>query len=103
MGSLAAVFYAVQMLSGIYRNKRDFHDTAYGGMAAGALLGVSCKGQIALFSLGARSLHGTAYGGMATAALLGFSCEGHLICLSGAQCPYHTSPRAWPPAAPLRF
>lgn len=41
MGGLAAVFYAVQMLSGIYRNKRDFHDTAYGGMAAGALLGFS--------------------------------------------------------------
>lgn len=43
MGGLAAVFYAVQMLSGIYRNQRDFHNTAYGGMAAGALLGLSCE------------------------------------------------------------
>ncbi|GAB4814544.1 hypothetical protein N2152v2_001590 [Parachlorella kessleri] len=41
VGGLAAVFYAVQMLSGIYRSRHDFHDTAYGGMAAGALLGYS--------------------------------------------------------------
>ena len=33
------------MLSGVYRNRRDFLDSAHGGMAAGALFGVSCKGR----------------------------------------------------------
>lgn len=31
------------MLSGVYRNRRDFLDSAHGGMAAGALFGVSCE------------------------------------------------------------
>lgn len=34
----------VQMLSGVYRNRRDFLDSAHGGMAAGALFSVSCEG-----------------------------------------------------------
>ncbi|PRW60374.1 hypothetical protein C2E21_1325 [Chlorella sorokiniana] len=38
---LAGTFYAVKMLSGVYRNRRDFLDSAHGGMAAGALFGVS--------------------------------------------------------------
>jgi hypothetical protein len=42
-GGLAAVFYAVQMLSGVYRGRRDFLDSAHGGMAAGALFGISCE------------------------------------------------------------
>ena len=66
MGSLGALFYAVQMLSGIYRNKRDFHDAAYGGMAAGALLGLSGAagrpaartGCLALLWAGAHALSG---------------------------------------------
>ncbi|KAI3429883.1 hypothetical protein D9Q98_010194 [Chlorella vulgaris] len=40
-GGLAAVFYAVQMLSGVYRGRRDFLDSAHGGLAAGAVFGVS--------------------------------------------------------------
>jgi hypothetical protein len=36
---MAAVFYAVHLMSGIYRGRRDFLDSAYGGMAAGAILG----------------------------------------------------------------
>jgi hypothetical protein len=42
-GGLAAVFYAVQMLSGVYRGRRDFLDSAHGGLAAGAVFGVSCE------------------------------------------------------------
>ena len=41
VGGLAAVFYAVQTLSGISRGARDFYNTAYGGMAAGAVFGAS--------------------------------------------------------------
>lgn len=43
IGGLAAVFYGTQMLSGIYRNQYDFYNTAYGGMAAGAMLGAACE------------------------------------------------------------
>eukprot|EP00887_Chlorella_sp_A99_P003889 scaffold11.g3889.t1 len=41
VGGLAAVFYAAEALSGIYRGRRDFYDTAVGGMTAGTLFGVA--------------------------------------------------------------
>lgn len=40
-GSLAAVFYGVQLAGGIYRGRHDFINSAAGGMAAGAVLGSS--------------------------------------------------------------
>jgi hypothetical protein len=46
-GGLAAVFYAVQMLSGVYRGHRDFLDAAHGGLAAGALFGWSRESRFA--------------------------------------------------------
>ena len=40
-GGLAAVFYAAQMLSGVYRGRRDFFDAVHGGLAAGAMFGLA--------------------------------------------------------------
>jgi hypothetical protein len=40
-GSLAAVFYGVQLAGGVYRKRHDFINSAAGGMAAGAVLGSS--------------------------------------------------------------
>lgn len=41
-GSLGALFYGVQLMSSIYRGQHDFYNAVHGGMAAGALLGMSC-------------------------------------------------------------
>lgn len=40
-GSIAAVFYGVQMLSAVYRGRRGFLDSAHGGLAAGAMFGLA--------------------------------------------------------------
>jgi hypothetical protein len=40
-GGLAATFFAVQTLSTTYRGRRDFLDAAHGGLAAGAVFGLS--------------------------------------------------------------
>jgi hypothetical protein len=40
---VAAVFYGTQLLSGVYRNRHDFYNTAYAGLVAGAVLGASSE------------------------------------------------------------
>ncbi|EFN59863.1 hypothetical protein CHLNCDRAFT_49731 [Chlorella variabilis] len=55
-GGLAAAFYAVQVLSGVYRGRRDFLDAAHGGMAAGALFGLSLHRSMGMRASPLRSL-----------------------------------------------
>lgn len=42
MGGLAGVFYGVQLLSSIARDKRDYRDTIAAGLATGLVFGVAC-------------------------------------------------------------
>ncbi|KAL4421905.1 hypothetical protein ABPG77_005189 [Micractinium sp. CCAP 211/92] len=55
-GGLAAVFYGVQMLSGVYRGRRDFLDAAHGGLAAGAAFGYSLHRSVKPAAPAARSV-----------------------------------------------
>ncbi|KAL4437449.1 hypothetical protein ABPG75_004588 [Micractinium tetrahymenae] len=55
-GGLAAVFYGVQMLSGVYRGRRDFLDAAHGGLAAGAVFGYSLHRSVKAPTPAARSI-----------------------------------------------
>jgi len=42
-GALAGVFYGTHLMSSVWRARHDFYNAAFGGLAAGALLGLSCE------------------------------------------------------------
>ncbi len=63
MGSLAATFYLTQLLCAVYRGQRDFLNTAYGGLAAGAALGAALQHGVPRAQRGRSVVLGAALGG----------------------------------------